>query len=143
MDTLDVVVDTNVLVSGLMSLNGASHRFLAELGRHSKLIIHVSVPLILEYEEVLKRQARMLGLTYGDIDDLLDYICSISKHHEIFYLWRPYLNDINDDMLLELAVESRCKFIVTFNHRDFEGINRFGVETITPKAILDEIGELL
>jgi predicted nucleic acid-binding protein len=82
-----------------------------------------------------------VGLRHSDIDDILDYICKVGEHREIFYLWRPFLKDVSDDMLLELAVESECDFIVTHNTRHFEEINQFGVVAITPQQFLRRIGE--
>jgi predicted nucleic acid-binding protein len=35
------------------------------------------------------------------------------------YLWRPTLPDVNDDMVLETAVNGRADGIVTFNLGDF------------------------
>lgn len=67
-------------------------------------------------------------------------ICSVAEINKIFYLWRPFLPDPEDDMLLELAVESGSQRIVTFNLRDFRGINQFGVFAVTPQEFLKEIG---
>jgi putative PIN family toxin of toxin-antitoxin system len=135
-----IVVDTNVFYAALRSRRGASHRLLREIGRSDAFQIHLSVPLLLEYQEVAKRDARTLGLTHGDIDDILDYLCSVAGLHDIFYLWRPFLRDPEDDMLLELAVEAQCNRIVTFNRRDFRGIEQFGVRAVTPQQFLTEIG---
>lgn len=140
METIHTVVDTNVLLSGLRSTLGTSHRLLREIGRNPSLLIHLSVPLVLEYEEVLKRQSRVLGLTYQDIGDVLDFLCSVATHHQVFYLWRPFLLDMKDDMLLELAVEARCSQIVTFNVKDFRGSEQFGIRSVTPKSLLKELG---
>jgi putative PIN family toxin of toxin-antitoxin system len=137
---LEVVIDTNVFYAGLRSQMGASHRLLREIGRNDAFRIHLSVPLVLEYEEVAKRHARELGLTYADIDDILDYLCSVAGLHDVFYLWRPFLADSEDDMLLELAVEAGCNRIVTFNLKDFAGIEQFGLKAIRPGEFLKEIG---
>ena len=91
----------------------------------------VSVPLVLEYEETAERKSRLLGLSHSDIDDIIDYICLVSDRREIFYLWRPFLKDPENDMILELAVEASCDFIVTHNLEDFSGVERFGVRAIT------------
>ena len=104
--------------------------------------MHLSVPLVLEYEEVAKRHARALGLTHQDVDDILDYFCSVAGLHTIFYLWRPFLPDPDDDMLLELAVEAGCNRLVTYNLRDFPGTEQFGVQAVTPQNFLKEIGVL-
>lgn len=140
MPGLEVVIDTNVVYAGLRSRLGASFLLLREIGRNSAFRIHLSVPLLLEYEEVAKRNSRALGLSHDDIDDVLDYLCSVAGLHNIFYLWRPYLPDPEGDMLLELAVEARCHRIVTFNGRDFQGVGQFGVRAVTPQEFLSEIG---
>ena len=136
-----VVIDTNVLISALRSRNGASFKLLTLLGR-DKFVVSVSVPLVLEYEEAAKRHARKLKLSHSDIEDVLDYLCSVSEHRKIHFLWRPVLNDPSDDMVLELAVESESEYILTYNVRDFQGSERFGVEAITPKEFLVKIGGL-
>jgi hypothetical protein len=70
----------------------------------------------------------------------LDYLCSVATRREIFFLWRPFLRDREDDLVLELAVEASCDFIVTYNKRDFEGAEKFGIRVVTPKEFLEERG---
>jgi putative PIN family toxin of toxin-antitoxin system len=138
---LRIVVDTNVVVAGLRSNRGASFRLLRLLGK-GRFRTVLSVPLVLEYEGALKRQSRALGLTHSDVDDILDFFCKVSDHRRIFYLWRPFLRDPGDDMILELAVEAEADFIVTHNVRDFAGADRFGVSIVTPRAFLRDMGEI-
>lgn len=71
---------------------------------------------------------------------MIDYLCSIGNLWKIFYLWRPFLKDPKDDMILELAVVSRSKYIVTYNCKDFDGSNQFDVGVLTPKEFLIKIG---
>ena len=61
---------------------------------------------------------------------------------EIFFLWRPFLKDPKDDMVLELAVEAEVEYIVTHNLKDFNGVEHFGIKAITPKEFLQIIGEI-
>ncbi|MBF0231380.1 MAG: PIN domain-containing protein [Desulfamplus sp.] len=65
-----------------------------------------------------------------------------SYKREIFYLWRPILKDPNDDMVLELAVESESDYILTYNKKDFLQSISFGIERLTPKEFLEILGEL-
>lgn len=134
-----IVLDTNVLIAGLRSRNGASFQLLSLIGE-SAFELNVSVPLVLEYEEVAKRESRALGLTHGEIDDVLDYLCAVATHREIYFLWRPVLRDAADDMVLEVAVEAGCDIVVTHNVRDFVGAERFGVRALTPGEFLKRIG---
>jgi len=66
----------------------------------------------------------------------------IGARHKIHYLWRPFLPDPKDDMVLEIAVAGQCEYIVTYNEKDFRGAAQFGVKVVTPQAFLEEIGEL-
>lgn len=138
-----IVIDTNVLIAALRSNRGASFKLLTLIGK-GKFEINVSVALVLEYEGVAKRLVGETALTENDIDDVIDYICSVANHRKVFYLWRPLLKDPEDDMVLELAVAANSKFIVTFNKKDFRKryLKPFGIKALTPKEFLQEIGEL-
>jgi len=131
-----VVIDTNVVFSALHSNQGASHKLLSLAGISDRFQINVSVPLVLEYEDVLKRESENLGLTHQEIDHILDYLCAVAERRQIFFLWRAVLRDPKDEFVLELAVEGGCEFIITYNQRDFSGIERFGLRAITPRAFL-------
>ena len=136
-----MVLDTNILVAGLRSRLGASFRLISLVGS-GKFEINLSVPLVLEYEDILIRQRKELGLTRPDIDDFLDYLCTVANLHEVYFLWRPHLRDPKDEMILELAVKARCEYIVTYKKRDFRGIEKFGIKTVTAREFLETIKEL-
>lgn len=130
----DIVLDTNVLLAALRSSRGASYRLLTLLvGRRYQL--HVSTPLVAEYESVLKRGH--LVLSEQHIDDVVDFVCAQAVHHKIYYLWRPALKDPDDDFLLELAVKSGAD-IVTWNIGDFKRAAKFGVNVLTPSDFLEQ-----
>src|ERR1035438_4848613 len=135
-----VVIDTNVLVAALLSNLGASHRVLRLVG-DDRWRINLSVPLVLEYEQTLKRVCTGGSLRGSDIDDVLRFLCANANLRHIFFLWRPLLHEAKYDFVLELAVESRADFLVTFNTRDFVGAERFGVRVISPREFLAIIGE--
>ena len=141
MAALQIVIDTNVVFAGLRSPRGASYQVLTLLGR-DLFDVHISVPLILEYESVAVRHLDDLPISNSDVDDVLDYICRVGVAHEIYYTWRPFLSDPDDDMVLEVAVASGSAAIVTFNKHDFRGCERFGLRLLTPAELLKEIGVL-
>lgn len=136
-----VVIDTNVIFSGLRSKRGASFQVISLLGS-GRFEIHLSVPLVLEHEEVLSDHKRELDLTDEDIDDFLNYLCKIAHLHDIHFLWRPLLKDPDDEMILELAVAAGCSRIVTYNKSDFSGVESLGIELLTAKELLEQIGAL-
>ena len=109
---------------------------------HGYFDVHISVPLILEYESVVLRQIDNLPITEGDVNDVLNFICQVGVAHEIYYTWRPFLSDPDDDMVLDVAVTSNSAAIVTFNKHDFRGCERFDLRLLTPVELLKEIGVL-
>jgi putative PIN family toxin of toxin-antitoxin system len=136
-----IVIDTNVLVAALRSRRGASYKLLMLLGGE-RFAVSISVPLVLEYEDAAKRLIGAAAWSESDFHDILDYICAVADHQEVHYLWRPFLKDADDDMVLEAAVAAGCDFIVTYNKADFRHVERFGLRVVTAKEFLEEIGEL-
>lgn len=139
MNPIRIILDTNVLYAGLYSADGASYQVLRAIERDQVRIV-LSTTLLFEYEEVLTRKQAELGLTDHHIEVLLDNLCQLGDHQNIYYLWRPCLSDPKDDHVLEVAVASQTTRIVTHNLKDFKGIDKaFGIRAITPKALLEEL----
>ncbi len=134
------VIDTNVLVAGLRSRRGTSFRLLQLLG-DPRWRPCLSVPVALEYEDVLKRQNMQTIISTEDADSLLDYFFGVSDLVEVQFRLRPALRDPDDDRILELAARAGAT-VVTFNIRDFLGAAAHGVPVMQPKEFLMKIGEL-
>lgn len=139
MSTPRIVIDTNILVAALRSRRGWSHALISRLGQGLFRPV-VSVPLVLEYERAVASQRPAITLSDMEVAAVLDYICTVSEHRRIHYLWRPFLPDPGDDMVLELAFEARCDYIVTFNTRDFRGCDQLGVGVTPPREFLEQLG---
>jgi putative PIN family toxin of toxin-antitoxin system len=137
-----VVIDTNIIISAIRSKRGASYRLLLSAGEDLRWKMNLSTALLLEYEEKLLEQAPNFGYTQEGIDNFLDYICSIANEPRIYFRWRPFLKDVDDEMILDLAIAANADFIITYNERDFRGIERFGVKVITPFEFLQILGEI-
>ncbi len=131
-----IVIDTNILASAMRSKTGASFQLLDLIGK-GFFEINLSVALLCEYEDVIKRPGHTKRFTPIEIEDFLDYIIGNSNHHDIYFLWRPALPDPKDDFLLELAIASGSKYIVTYNLKDFAGCESFGIEAIRPMDFLN------
>lgn len=133
-----IIMDTNVLFSGLYSSTGASFQIL-KLIDNRKIIPVISTTLLFEYEDVLKREQSELKLSHKQVDIILDNICALSTFQQIYFLWRPYLKDQKDDHILEVAVASKTKTIVTHNLKDFKEVEKFGIKAIPPGKFLEVI----
>ena len=136
-----IVIDTNVIVAGLRSRRGSAFQLITLIDT-GQFDIHLSVPLVLEYTEVLLRELSNLYLSREEVDNLIDFYCAVGVQHEIFFLWRPFLRDPKDDMVLELAVKAGCQSIITYNTRDFVGVPQFGLNLLEPSEFLRLIGKL-
>ena len=131
-EPLRVVLDTSVLVAAARSKRGASFALVSSIP--SPLFKPcLSVALYLEWREVLTRAEHLpAGLTAADAEGFIRYLASQSHLQEVHFLWRPYLRDANDDMVLEVALAASCRHIITHNVSHFEGSAALGVEALTP-----------
>jgi predicted nucleic acid-binding protein len=134
-----IVIDTNVLVSALRSRRGWSFDLLGRLGTGQFEHV-VTVPLVIEYEDVLRRDG-MVPLSSAAVDDVLDYICASGLRQQVHFLWRPKLSDVCDDMVLEAAFNGQCDAIITWNLRDFSAAGAIGIEVLSPDLFVKRLKE--
>ena len=129
-----VVIDTNVLVAALRSRLGASFALLKLVGT-DRFEHALTVPLVMEYEDVLLRPD-MVPLPTAAAQSVIDYLCATGTQQDVHFLWRPLLPDPKDDMVLEAAAGAGCRHIVTFNTRDFAAASSLGIAAIKPGDFL-------
>lgn len=97
----------------------------------------LSVELFAEWQQVLTRAENLPpGQTAEDALRFLRDLASQSHMQEIFFLWRPFLRDADDDLVLELAFASGSRYIITHNVKDFEGSEELGITVLTPSQFL-------
>lgn len=131
-----VVFDTNVLVAAARSRDGASFA-LVSLIPAQDFQICLSFGLYTEWQDVMTRAENLLpGKAAWDALGFLRYVASQAHLQEIHFLWRPFLRDADDDMVLELAFAAGCRYIVTHNVKDFHGSEQLGVMAVAPRDFL-------
>src|SRR5215212_5375225 len=131
-----VVFDTNVLVAAMRSRQGASFALVSSIPT-TDFQLCFSIGLYLEWQAVLTRKENLLPVrTEEDALGFLRYLASQAHLQEIHFLWRPFLPDADDDMILELAFAAGCTYIVTHNVKDFHGSEQLGITVITPRDFL-------
>lgn len=133
-----LVFDTDVMVAAQRSDAGAS-RQLIEAALRREIVPLLTVPLMLEYESVMLRHEHLLesSASIADVGALLDAIVAVGERVRLAFLWRPALNDADDEMVLEAAVNGRADALVTFNRRDFgNAAEQFSIPVITPGEAL-------
>jgi predicted nucleic acid-binding protein len=134
-----VVFDTSVLVAAARSRRGASFALVAAIPS-TQFQICLSIGLYLEWQDALTRSEHLPpGQTPADVVAFVRFLASQAWLQDIFFLWRPFLRDPDDDMILELAAAANCRYIVTHNVSDFSGCEQFGIEAIAPRDFLSLI----
>ncbi len=115
-----LVLDTDVVLSGLRSTVGASRVLLlaVEAGVLTPL---VSVATVIEYEAVLKRAEHLqaTGLDAEEVDRFLDDFMAHADHITPHFRTRPSVHDPDDEMFAELAVNGQADALVFFNIGDY------------------------
>ena len=131
-----VILDTSVLVAASRSRNGASFRLLSMLPS-SQFEIALTVALYTEWQSVLTRPEHLPpGVSANDAMGFLRYLASIAHLQDVHFLWRPFLRDPDDDMVLECAVASGSEYIITHNVKDFKRATELNVSALTPAEFL-------
>jgi predicted nucleic acid-binding protein len=98
--------------------------------------------LFLEYEEVIGRaeHREVHGLTPERLDAFLIGLAGIIEPVRIFYQWRPQMNDVDDEMVLETALNGRADLIATHNVTDFvSAASKFDLRVVHPAALVREV----
>jgi putative PIN family toxin of toxin-antitoxin system len=139
--TTRIVLDTSVLVAAARSRNGASFALVSALP-HPRFQICLSVAVYTEWQAILSRPEHLPpGADADAAIGFIRYLASLAHLQDIHFLWRPFLRDPDDDMLLECAVAAGCAYIVTHNIKDFRRTEQLGVKAVTPGQFLQILKE--
>ena len=100
-----MILDTDVIVAALRSSTCAS----AEIVRRvlqGDLLIEVSVAMVLEYEAVSTRREHLRAgdLSAAEALIVIDALAAVALPIDIHFRWRPQLRDVDDEMVLEAAI---------------------------------------
>lgn len=131
-----MVLDTSVLLAASRSRNGASFQIVSMLPS-PEFEIALTIAVYTEWQAVLTRPEHLPpGATPDMALGFLRYLASIAHLQDVHFLWRPFLRDPDDDMVLECAVASGSEFIVTHNVKDFRRVQELNVQAIMPADFL-------
>ena len=134
------MVDTNVLFGALHKKGGAFRRFVVACLKGDYQPV-VSAALFAEYEDVFARQAlwKKSLLDEKARREVMDAFLSVCAWTEVFFLWRPNLQDESDNFIIEAAVASGAVAIVTRDVRDLRsGELRFpDIAVLTPEQLFE------
>lgn len=105
-----------------------------------KFEIALTIAVYTEWQAALTRPEHLPpGVTADMAFGFVRYLASVSHLQDVHFLWRPFLRDPDDDMVLECAVASGCEFIVTHNVKDFRRVEALNVRAIAPADFLNRL----
>lgn len=129
-----VVLDTNVLVSGILSPHGPPGRILALVASGELILCH-DARILVEYAEVLHRPR--FGFDPARVDLLLHQIVAEGERTTAVPL-DSALPDVDDEPFLEIAAAADCP-LVTGNLRHYPDDERGNVRVLPPADYLREL----
>ena len=131
------VLDTNVLVSGLIAAATAPGR-IVDLVRGARLQLAVDDRILAEYEDVLNRDYLRRYFAASEARNVMEFL-RYGSHRQLSAVFVPDLPDPDDVPFLEIAISAQCP-LVTGNGRHYPGRARQGCLVLTPREFLDRFG---
>jgi len=133
-----VVIDTNVLISAGMGQNDFPSKIFREIVFTNEIKICISAEILAEYEEVIVREK---FAKYDGFKERATELVEGIKKIAVFFVPKiklDILNDSDDNMFLEVALEAGANYIVTGNSKDFIMKEFRGTLILTPKEFYEE-----
>lgn len=130
---MKVVLDTNALVSGLLSPYGPCGEILGILVAGG-ITLCVDARILLEYEEVLRRPK--FKLSAHRREQVLDYIRGASEVHAALPLHHA-LPDPDDAPFLEVALAAGAAGVITGNLKHYPARCREGLRVFSPAEFVE------
>lgn len=134
---MKVVVDTNVLVSGLFGIKDSPSSQILSAFRNRKIILATSPLIIEEVADVINRP-RIIKLTKMSGDERIDFINKLIERSEVTAgkEYPQIARDAKDDKFLFCAIEAKEDYIVT-GDKDLLTLKEYEeIRVITPRKFL-------
>lgn len=135
-----VVLDTSVIITALRSSMGAAAEVI-RLAFRRELTPLMDYKLACEYRNVALRPEQLHGTGKSQVETaaILDALEAIAEPVYVAFQHRPLSPDVDDDMVLDVAINGNANAIVTNNTRHFrEAAERFGVNLLVPAELLSK-----
>ena len=130
---MKIVLDTNVLVSGLLSPYGAPAGIVGMVSS-GVLRLCYDARIMVEYQDVLARPK--FQFDQKKVKDLLVFAQQSGEVAATSPL-NARLPDVHDEIFLEVALAGRAAFLIMGNIKPFPASSRQGVNVVTPQEFLD------
>lgn len=139
-----VVVDTNVLISGLFGIKDSPSSQILQAYRNQKIILVCSPSLLEEVGEVINRE-RIIKLTKMDVGERADFMDKLIERSDVtqgLQILESVSRDIKDNKVLSCAVEAKADYIVT-GDKDLLVLKSYqGIKIVTPRELLSVLTKI-
>jgi uncharacterized protein len=133
---MKIVLDTNVLISGMLNPSGPPGR-IVDLLRSGALQLTVDDRILHEYTDVLRRDYFLRYFGKSEREDVIEYVVKNS-----FYILSNVvvhdLPDPGDVAFLEIALTAQVP-LITGNLKHYPEKTRMGCTVVSPKQFIDQV----
>lgn len=129
-----IVLDTNVLVSGLLNPHGAPGRII-DLLMAGEIQLAFDDRIMAEYSEVLRRAK--FGFSQRRIEAILDFIQLSGIHVSAPPLTMENIHDHDDLPFAEVAVVANTAALVTGNRDHFKFLKPTDLVVLSPRDFIN------
>jgi putative PIN family toxin of toxin-antitoxin system len=139
---LRVVVDTNVLISGLFEIKNTPPLKILTAIRQRKIILVTSAVIMEELSTVINREkfAQKIHMDEAGRKDFIDDLIARSDVTAGKQLTQNFGRDIKDDKFLACGVEGGADYIITGDGDLLDLTEYEGIKIITPRAFVELVG---
>lgn len=132
-----VVLDTNVLISGVIA-TGTPHKVLVA-GYSGEYQIVVSVPTLSEFRETLQKYPDRFGLDEEEIQEEVETLRYYAEFVEPDESYRVVDADPDDDKFFEAAVAGHADYIVSGDQHLLDVGSFREIEVVTPREFYETL----
>ena len=131
-----IVLDTNILVSGLLNPNGAPGRVVdLILGR--RLFLLYDDRILGEYEDVLARP--QLEISQDRATAVISFLRLTGDRIIALPLPATLLPDPDDLPFVEVAISGKAEALITGNLKHFMGLDNYAITILSPAKLIEQL----
>ena len=131
---MKIVIDTNVLISGMLNPSGPPGR-IVDLLRSGALQVVVDDRILSEYTDVLRRRYFLRYFRKSEREDVIEYL-SRNSYYTLSRIVAQDMPDEGDVPFLEIALSEGVP-LITGNLKHYPERARMGCNVLSPKQFIE------
>ena len=131
-----IVLDTNILVSGLLNPNGAPGR-VVDLILGQRLVLLYDDRILGEYEDVLARP--QLEIPQDRATAVMSFLRLAGERITALPLRPDLLPDPDDLPFAEVAISGKAEALITGNLKHFIGLDNYEITILSPARLIEQL----